>query len=200
VKRYNGGGYDNAESVAVSPTGKTVFVTGGSAQPGGSVYATVAYNAATGAQQWVKRYSGPANATSVAVSPNGGTVYVTGEAFSPVSNYDYATIAYNAATGARVWVKRYNGRANGADYAYSVAVSPSGRVVYIAGQSGGASSSTDYATVAYNAATGAELWVRRYGGASSLGAANSMSVSRTSGTVFVTGYSDGDYVTIAYHG
>src|SRR5215469_16513032 len=63
---------DGATAVAVSPDGNTVFVTGG---------ATVAYDAATGAQLWASRFTGPFQfdfASSIAVSPAGGTVFVTG--------------------------------------------------------------------------------------------------------------------------
>src|SRR5260221_14428069 len=62
VARYNGPGNVNdlANSVAVSPAGGTVFVTGAS---GGSSlkydYGTVAYDAATGAPLWGARYNCP---------------------------------------------------------------------------------------------------------------------------------------------
>jgi hypothetical protein len=47
-------------------------------------------------------------------------------------------MAYNAATGAQLWVKRYAGLAKGGigTQAYSVAVSPSGTTVYVTGFSG----------------------------------------------------------------
>ena len=209
--RYNGpgNGDDKAASIAVSPSGATVFVTGESTgTPSGHDYATVAYNAATGAQLWVARYNGPGNgedaATSVAVSPSGGSVFVTGYSTGATSGYDYATVAYNAATGAQLWVKRYNGPGNGDDLAFALAVSPSGGTVYVTGTSSSKGEGPGYATVAYDAATGHRLWVARYNGPATLSdAASSVAVSPGGGRVFVTGESAGntsnyDYATIAY--
>jgi outer membrane protein assembly factor BamB len=211
VKRYNGASNGDRGATSVAVSGSTVFVTGSSY--GGSTanydYATVAYNAATGAQLWVKRYAGPGSgddqAYSVAVSPSGGTVFVTGytDTTSTSAGYDYTTVAYNAATGAQLWLARYNGPAKSTSEAYAVAVSPSGSTVYVTGYSYGCiCGGEDYATVAYNAATGAQQWVQRYDGAGLGNQALSLAVS-TTGMVFVTGYRvDGgsDYATIAYQG
>jgi hypothetical protein len=204
VKRYNGPSSDDdqANSMAVSPSDSTVFVTGYSYDNvRGYDYATVAYNSATGAQLWVKRYNGAGNeddqAQSVAVSPSGSTVFVTGYSYDGPLGYDYATVAYNAATGAQKWLKTYNGPGNVDDHAYSIAVSPAGSAVYVTGASGSAA-----ATVAYNAATGARLWVKRYsvpGGYSSQ--ASSVTISPNGNTVFITGSSTvtfGNYTTVAY--
>ena len=85
---------------------------------------------APGSQLWVTYYNGPGNgfdaASSVAVSPGGSRVFVTGESQGTRSGLDYATVAYSAATGARLWAARYNGPGNGNDAASSVAVSPRG--------------------------------------------------------------------------
>src|SRR5580698_6027040 len=167
VARYDGSGNGSeAHAVAVSPTGATVFVTGQSyGTNSGYDYATVAYNAATGARLWVARYNGPGNSSDIAnamvVSPTGETVFVTGLSLGATSGYGYATVAYNAATGAQQWVARYNGRGNGAQ---SLAVSPHGDTVFVTGYSLQASSDDSYATIAYNAATGAQQWVARYNG------------------------------------
>jgi len=211
VKRYNGpaNGDDSATSVAVSPGGTRVFVTGSSQGTGSGLdYATVAYNAATGAQLWARRYNGPANrddeAWSVAVSPGGTRVFVTGDSRGARSGSGYATVAYSAATGARLWARRYNGPANGSDLASSLAVSPGGTRVFVTGSSQGVGSGSDYATVAYNAATGARLWVKRYNGlANRDDTASSVAVSPSGAWVFVTGDSQGvgsgsDYATVAY--
>ena len=146
----------------------------------------------------------------MAVSPTGNTVFVTGYSDGGNSGDNYATIAYNAATGARRWVGRYNGHANGDDLASAVAVSPGGGTVYVTGASSGTTSGTislDYATVAYNAGTGARLWARRYSGpGNGADQATSLAVSPARSTVFVTGSSFGstsvgsDFATIAYKG
>jgi outer membrane protein assembly factor BamB len=210
ASRYNDPGHttDQAYSVAVSPDGKAVFVTGESLPTTGKDYATVAYNAATGAQLWAARYNGPSNngaAAEVAVSPDSKAVFVTGTSLSATAGEDYATVAYNAATGARLWAARYDGfRGN---YAHAVAVSPNGKTVFVTGASIGTNNGYDYATVAYSAATGAQLWVNRYNGASNgERGANSVAVSPSGKTVFVTGSSYGGstanydyYTTIAYN-
>ena len=213
AQRYNGpaNGSDYALSVAVSPGGSRVFVTGSSQGAGsGYDYATVAYSAATGTRLWVQRYNGPGNgddhASSVAVSPGGSRVFVTGSSQGAGSGYDYATVAYSAATGTRLWVQRYNGPGNGDDHASSVAVSPCGTRVFVTGDSQGARSHQDYATVAYSAATGTRLWVQRYNGpGNGDDHASSVAVSPCGTRVFVTGDSQGvgsafaaDYATVAY--
>src|SRR6266568_7001406 len=145
VGRYNGpgNGFDGASALAVSPAGTRVFVTGQSQGRGtGSLaddYATVAYSAATGRQLWVSRYTGPPRksrdngASALAVSPGGSRVFVTGYSFGRVTRFDYATVAYSAATGRQLWVSRYNGPANVYDAACSVAVSPAGTAVFVTG-------------------------------------------------------------------
>ena len=213
AKRYSGPGanWDVANSVAVSPNGSAVFVTGYShSDTTFNDYATVAYDAATGARLWVKRYTGPGynddQALSAAVSPTSKTVFVTGFSTGPNSSEDYATIAYNAATGAQMWVKRYNGPFNNIDVATSITVSPTGSKVYVTGSSYGVDTGQDYATVAYNAATGGQAWAKRYNGAANgYDQAYSVAVSPSGSTVFVTGSSDSshsgkDYATVAYRG
>ncbi len=204
VRRYNGpaSGGDNASTVAVSPDGSAVFVTGFSKRTlttrrrGNSDYATIAYDAATGARL---RYNGTGNredtAASLGVSPSGRTVFVTGTSTGVSSGGDYATVAYNAATGKQLWVRRYNGPLNSFDAARSVAVSPGRSRVFVTGQSDAHRSLTDYATITYNAATGQQLWLRRYNGpGNSADDAYSVVVSPAGKKVFVTG----DSATVAY--
>ena len=143
---------------------------------------------------------------------SGGKVFVTGTNFTADS--DYATVAYNAATGAQLWVRRYQGPGSLGSYASSVAASPTGRTVYVTGSNATHRNGTgDYATIAYNAVTGAQLWVRGYhhGHGCYFGSdASSVAVSPRGGQVFVTGtryvpatcayYPASSYATIAYRG
>ena len=96
---------------------------------------------APGSQLWVRLYDGPGNsfdaASSVVVSPGGSRVFVTGESQGTRLGVDYATVAYSAVTGARLWAARYNGPGNSNDAASSVAVSPGGSRVFVTGESQG---------------------------------------------------------------
>jgi len=213
ASRYRGAGNGSAPAaVAVSPGGRKVFVTGVASGWGtGPDYATVAYNAATGRQLWARHYHGPGigtgndadSASAMAVSPGGAMVFVTGTSTGRrTGQSDYATVAYTAATGRRLWVRRYNGPANGLDGATAVAVSPAGATVFVTGTSDGRTPG-QYATIAYGAATGRQLWVSRYNGpGNGFDGASAAAVSPGGATVFVTGYSGGrstnDYATVAY--
>ena len=133
-------------------------------------------------------------------------MYVTGSSESPGVLHDYATVAYDAATGGQAWVRRYDGPAHGDDWTTSIAVSPDGADVFVTGYSPGVGTSLDYATAAYDAATGYELWLRRYDGiVHGNDWAWVVAASPADSRVFVTGHSKGagawndqDYVTIAY--
>jgi hypothetical protein len=211
AKTYNGpgNGFDQATAIGLSPDGSRVFVTGASRGSGSKLdYATVAYDASSGARLWAKRYNGPGNgidyATALGVSVDGGMVFVTGYSPGSGSGDDYATIAYSAADGATLWTKRYTGPGNGSDSARSLAVSPDGSAVFVSGARVGAAGDTDFATVAYSPTTGAKLWEKRYNGPGNYADfAHAVKVSPDASTVFVTGESIGsdggwDYATVAY--
>jgi hypothetical protein len=212
VSRYDGPvhGEDFAFAVAASPDGKMVLVSGasGGGASGASDFATIAYDAATGAQLWLTRYNSPGDGDdqvhAMAVSPDGKAVFVTGTGGRGRKPNDYTTIAYRTATGAQLWLRRYSVSGNLEAIAHSVVVSPSGGTVYVTGDSLGGKTSDDYATLAYRAATGAQLWVQRYNGpANRADAAVAAAVSPTMNSLFVTGLSQGqasnaDYLTIAY--
>jgi hypothetical protein len=212
VQRYNGpgNGTDAASSVAVSPGGATVFVTGESegATPGSGLsdYLTVAHNAATGARLWTARYDGPGTdqAAAVAVSPDGGTVFVTGTTWGgPGLGGNYATAAYRASDGAQLWVARYKDPANDGDNAAALSVARDGTKVFVTGTSW-VGSGSGIATVAYNASDGAQLWVKNWSPPGWCCNYYSRAIVSPGGNrVFVTGLvqsntSASEYGTVAY--
>lgn len=209
--RYDGRGIagpDAASGVVTSPDGSMIFVTGVSENE----YATLAYESSTGARIWTRRYDGPADgpdrAEDLAVSPDGTTLFVTGASTGPTGRFDYATVAYDASTGTRRWIRRYDGPGtgdHGHDQASALAVSPDGTTLFVTGRSAGPMTHADYATIAYDVATGDRIWVQRFDGARSVNdAANALAVSPDGTAVFVTGFTDDfrfygrDYATFAY--
>jgi outer membrane protein assembly factor BamB len=207
-KRYNGpgNGSDYAYALGISPDGSTVFVTGTSEDFYPSPdWATVAYDAPTGAELWVRRYNGTYDTapSALGVSPDGSTVFVTG-AIPPGSGSgtDYGTVAYDASTGDTLWAKRFDGPANGYDQANGLGVSPDGSTVFVTGAITTLDDYADAATLAYDASTGATLWVTRYdGGVATADTAWALGVSPDGSTVYVTGGGSGshaDYATVAY--
>jgi uncharacterized delta-60 repeat protein len=168
AKIYDGPatGTDYGNSVAVDGSGN-VYATGSST---GSKtdrdYLTIKYDSA-GQQQWVSTYSSAGSVVDEGRSiglDGSGNVYVTGVlAYSEgkSSTDDWGTIKYNS-SGAEQWVRTYNGPANIADEAWSIAVDSNGNS-YVVGYSHGPTSGSDLTTIKYDT-DGGEQWVQAYDG------------------------------------
>jgi hypothetical protein len=189
--------------LAVSPDSTTLYATGaGLAKGSAAHFWTVALSAATGAQLWRATYQGATSsdnsgADAIALSPDGSAVYVTGMATAG----EYTTIAYAAATGARLWLAQSPIAGGGFATPASVAISPDGSKLAITGSSGQASG---YSTAVLDAATGARLWLATYqdpGGAPTQAAG--VVFSHSGAQVVVTGSSvpasgPSEFATVAY--
>ncbi len=214
--RYDGptSSNDAAQDIVLSPGGSKVFVTGRSWDvDSGDDYATIAYESATGLQLWAARYDGARSdhdhAKALATSPDGSLVFVTGDSMGK-SGVDFATVAYDSETGARVWSNRFDGDVLRADYAEALAVTPDESVVVVGGRSMDIETDYDFMTVGYDPLTGAQLWSARYDGArSDSDSISSIAVSPDGSKLFVTGSSGlalssvgsserVGYVTVAY--
>jgi hypothetical protein len=192
------------KGIAVAGLGLAVAVAAGLA-----VSQATASHQGQGRVLWTSRYNGPGNlgdeASSVAVSPDGETVVVTGLSTGASGRKDYATIAYGAATGARLWVRRYGGPGGAEGVPSAVAISPSGDRVFVTGRApdpagGEHSFPSDYVTVAYDLTDGRQLWVSGHNGGPNYEVQRSdvLAVGPDGRTVFVSGPTNAGYLTIAY--
>ena len=93
-----------------------------------------------------------------------------------------------ASSGDHLWTHRYNGPGHGTDDAHDVAVSADGTKVFVTGESLGATTGRDFATVAYDATDGHQLWLSRYTGPGT-GNDSAVAVAVAGNSVFVTGSS-----------
>jgi 6-phosphogluconolactonase (cycloisomerase 2 family) len=185
-----GGVFDmnGASSVAVSPDGKHVYVASKYS------HALVIFNrdSSSGALSYVgaKRdgtggVNGLDSASSVAVSPDGSHVYATGPGDNAV-----AIFSRESTNGQLTFVDWINwGDVSGLHGANSVAVSPDGSHVYVAGISSSAVVVFDR-----NASTGwlthVETKTDGQGGVDGLDGAWSVTVSPDGGHVYVAGWND----------
>ena len=164
---FSGNQADKAVGIVVDDVGDA-YVTGTSATappPGGvNQFATIKYDDSdSGAQVWVKRYTGN-NAPNVAaaIALGASNVYVTGASMDSVGGSDdYATIAYDKTSGSEVWAKTFVGPPGKADNPAAIAVLPYGDVL-VFGTSVDFHDKGDYTIVRYGAATGSQDWVTRY--------------------------------------
>src|SRR5206468_2755323 len=94
-------------------------------------------------------------------------LFVTGYSKGSTTGHDWATLAYDAGTGALVWKKRYNGPGNATDAASALALSPDGTKVFVTGYSFATATLNDFTTIAYDAGTGRVAWKTRSDGPAS---------------------------------
>ena len=207
---YQQGAPAYADAVTLSPDGSTVFVTGITEFHPAQRFATLAYDASTGAQRWVAAFPSSASneygfAYVMAISPDGSTLFVSGS-LSCASGCDassfsgFATVAYDARTGDQLWVSRFPVGGGGPN---AIGVSPDGSRVFVSGTDGDQNS---YA-IAYDSAAGGRLWKVQHVKASGYDA-GALSVSLDGDTVFVTDtappddescFGAGGYRTSAYN-
>jgi uncharacterized delta-60 repeat protein len=183
-------GWDHGDDVAYAlalDTAGNAIVTGSTTSTGANRNtATIKYRP-DGSLVYVKEYDGPTHnedeAHAVAVDRE-GNAFITG-ASTGATSADWVTVKY-LPNGDTAWVRCYNGSANGADFAYAIAVDSVGNAV-AAGFSEGSGSGADWMTIKY-LPNGDTAWTIRANGSANGGdVANAVAVGPT-GDVFVTGY------------
>jgi hypothetical protein len=206
----NAGKNDVPEAAALSPDGTLLYVTGesGGVADYDSDYATVAYalaGPAAGKPVWEQRYDGVGQqlsdrARDLAVDVD-GRVLVTGDSLHTNTvnnvNMDYATVAYDGASGRQLWAARYSGpQGSGLHFGTTVATSPVSPIAVVSGQSDGGGHDYDWATLAYDTTTGEQRWVQRLSTPQiQLEFATDAAVSADGTTAVLTGVSGGNNPT-----
>ena len=149
-------------------------------------FVTLKYDS-TGNLQWSARYNGSPNSIdySNCIAVDGsGNAYITGWSGGDNNLWDFTTIKYSP-TGEELWVRTYNGSANDNDFAYRLALDPSGNI-YVTGQSVETGSDNDITTIKYSS-DGDVLWTKHYNGpANGYDAGQSIAVD-AQGNAYVTG-------------
>lgn len=170
-------------SLAVDGSGN-VYITGySSGGNSGDDITTIKYNA-SGTQQWVRYYNGPANWTDIGYSiavDESGNVYVAGNSMNNGTADDCVILKYNS-YGVQQWVKRYNGPGNYSDAALFIAIDSFSNI-YVTGYSWGIGTGAGIITIKYDL-NGNSLWVRRY----ESGSGTALALDG-SGNVYVSGSS-----------
>ncbi|CAN5153001.1 hypothetical protein BH11PSE10_BH11PSE10_08140 [soil metagenome] len=131
-----GSGYAVASSLALSPDGADVVATG--SVSGGAQWITAVYDAANGARRWQVAAAEGTAARDVAVDTS--HVYVTGQGVTnpgtPLMAYHLSVVAYDRATGARLWRTDSSPSSNSAGaIGLRIALAPDGSVA-VAGTAG----------------------------------------------------------------
>jgi Beta-propeller repeat len=188
-----------AYSIAVDNQGN-VFTTGFMSDGfTDGEFVTLKFNS-SGALQWATPYNGSTSSIDYAnciVVDSEGNSYITGWSGGANNLHDFTTIKY-ASNGDEIWIRHYDGPANGYDAGQAIAVDGAGNA-YITGNHTTATG-LECVTLKYSA-TGDLLWAAPFSGSDNDGVLISIALddsanSYVSGFVFRGGASD--FVTIKY--
>ncbi len=195
--------HDYVRASVVDAEGNS-YLAGNSLSNGSESDGIIVKYSSKGEKLWARTYGGgTADWLSGIVLDGAGGVYVTGSTGN--QNTDFLTLKLAISDGSVVWEALYDSGFDGYDAAHAIAVDGLGGV-YVTGMSYGSTTSSDYATMKYNASDGKQVWVKRFNsGNNKSDHANAIQVDRTGG-VYVTGSAEftnmkhgGDFATIKYN-
>ena len=123
-------------------------------------------------------------------------MFVSGLVQGRLAKPHFETVAYRAATGARLWASSY--QAGGWSRPVAITVSPDGARVYVTADGIGRGQG---GIIAYDARTGRQLWASRYMPNGLAAAVSGLAVSPDGTTVYLTGRTgpaQSEFAVIAY--
>jgi len=184
--RYDGPAHDHDKARAIATDGEgNVFVAGYSQGNGTSKDLALVKFSSDGEELWAVTYDGPVHgedSASAVCTDGNGNVYVCGHSVG--RGADYIVLKYDGG-GNMLWEVRYDGPKGTGDIAYAMVLDKDGNV-YVTGESSGAGTFTDFATIKYDT-DGNQLWAARYDGPMSLNDEATDLTVDASGNVYVTG-------------
>lgn len=182
----------------------------------GSDVIALAYDAGTGARAWTTRYDSPSHGSetgTAAVVAGPDRVVLAGDSYAGATQ-DWLAVGLDASDGTVAWTDRYDGP-TGSEYIVTGLDAGGGRA-FLAGLSSSGQALTggwEYAAVAYDVATGDQLWSAYYSGGSQINdVAWAMEAAPDGSGVYLTGESYGidptpllppyevDLTTVAFDG
>jgi len=196
-------GDDEAMAVCADAVGNAYFTGTSEAADGDMDVATVRIDA-TGVQTWAKLYNSPYDRFDggFAIALSGNALYVAGRSNRVGHGDDIILIKYNAATGARQWVRRYDDSLHRNEWVSDVIATSTS--VYLCGGGKFTATKGGDALIARYSSGGAQKWVKFLSGGSSAWDERFLDLQRApNGNIVACGYvsrraSQQDWATVAY--
>jgi outer membrane protein assembly factor BamB len=199
-----------AQDIGMSPSGALVVTAGANSVPHArrilaEEMVVTAHDPATGRQSWQVRQrsadGGSYAASRVAVTDS--RVFVAGRR---TATHELVVLAVNAVTGRTTWLADHGPTPADPVEPVAVVATPDGQRVFVTAMSWKDRPYVQWVTVAYDGATGKQLWVSRHRAGDSAAQPNGMVLGPDGGLLYVTGWSGQErtvganfgFLTIAY--
>ena len=204
AKTYNGpaDGNDEGMAVAVNAAGEAWY-TGISEDTDGDMDVATTYVNAVGIQTWTKRYNSPYDRFDggFAIAVNGNALYVAGISNRKGHGDDLILIRYNATTGARIWVRRYDDPLHRSELVSDIVATATD--VYLCGSGKFGAVKGGDAMIARYSSSGVRKWVKFFSGGGIFDENFADMQRAPSGHIIVTGFASRtayqqDWATVSY--
>ncbi|HEY4408478.1 MAG TPA: PQQ-binding-like beta-propeller repeat protein [Acidimicrobiia bacterium] len=199
-----------AQDIGLSPSGRLVVSAGGTSVPDArrvwsQKMVVMAHDPATGRPAWQARPLGADDGASAAgrVAVTDSRVFVAGQF---TASHDLVVLAVDALTGRTSWVADHAAAPAVPAEPVAVVATPGGERVFVTAISWEDKPYVQWLTVAYDGATGKQLWVTHHRGDDSAAQPNGMVLSPGGDLLYVTGWNKQErplgagfgFLTVAY--